>query len=520
VSAPTDQGPPGRRGNGNGRRGPGEPRQPPIVQGRPPPHNLDAEAAVLSAAMLRPEAIPEIAVAVRPDHFYSDSNGVIFAAICELSAKARKVDLETVASLLRDRGRLAEIGGASYLAEIIDKTPAYAHVLDHARIVRRKARLRRLIKTCQRIQAEGYGDVGDEDEFIDAAEAALHGIVNDATEDSDARTMREVLVAVFGDLAKPERDPGVRTGLVDLDAKLGGTRPGQMTLLAAHSGVGKTALGMQIVMAEALDAPLLAGEGDEPAEVVPAVLVISEEMTAEELAIRTLFSTAEIHGSKAAAPQKLLSDQEWVDLRAHAGTVACENVYFDDRPGLTVLKIRARARRVAAQARRKGQRLRAILVDYIQLLDGTSDATTRPERRERELAAISVGLKNLAKEIGVAVFVLAQLNDDAHQKNRLPRKEDLRECKAIPHDADKVILIWNEAAFARSHEHREPGAIFDPEAADFLIDKNRGGETGRVLVWFVPHLVKFRSMTREERDRILDERRTAREQKTNGKGRS
>jgi replicative DNA helicase len=187
--------------------------------------------------------------------------------------------------------------------------------------------------------------------------------------------------------------------------------------------------------------------------------------------------------------------------------VALRNVLFDDRPGLTVLQIRSRARRVAARMKKEGWPLRLIMVDYIQLLDAGEEGGRKEERRERELAVISKGLKELAKELQLPIMVLAQLNDDAHQRGRLPRKEDLRECKAIAMDADKVVLIWNPAAHTRSHRRPEPGQPFPPEPCSLLVDKNRGGLLGEALAWFFPTWTSFGDMTEAEREDVLRERR-------------
>jgi len=510
MNPPRDE----RRRSGQGER---RPNAPASIEGRIPPHDMGAEKAVLSACMLWPEAVPEVAVLLPADRFYSDAHQWIARACYALSTEGKPTDIVAVAAWLREHGRLQQIGGSSYLAEIVDATPAVANVLDHARIVRDTWRLRQLAAKCQYAQAQVYVGVGDVATFLDSVEADIQSVSNDAAEDTEAPTLRIVLAEVFRDLTSESPDTGIQTGLVDLDALIRGIRPGQMAIIAAHSGIGKSAMGMQIVLHAAAHKVMLLNDRDEPTEYQQAALVFSHEMTAHELATRALFSEARIHGSKSSQMSKI-SREEWAEITATAQRLPIDSVYFDDRPALSPLQIRAKSRRVAAQARKHGQRLRVILVDYIQLM-GADDTGQSHERRDQELAAASRGLKGLSKELGVPVIVLAQLNDDAHQKGRLPRKEDLRECKAIVHDADKVILIWNESAFERSHTFREPGAVFDPEAADLLVDKCRGGgECGRVLAWFTPHIVRFDNMSREDRDRIIEERRTAAEERRGKKG--
>jgi replicative DNA helicase len=483
-------------------------RDPPIVAGRVPPHDLDAEAAVLSAILLSRDALDRVLDLLRQEHFYSDANGWIYRAATEVSCAGDPVDVITVATWLRTRDRLSQVDGPKYLAQLADATPAVAHVGAHAAVVYENWRLRQLIATCQHIAAEGYGDVGTVQEFIDSAEQAIYEIARCRDEADQAPTMHDVLTKVFADLQRSDPDPGVSTGLVDLDGIMGPMKRGQMIVVGAHSGIGKSSLGMQIVQHTAMT-PIRCVDNQGSYESAQGVLVFSAEMTKEEIALRALFSEARVDSTKANA-MKYLRNEEWSRITAASGRIALPNIYFDDRPGLGPLQIRSKARRVVKQADRAGFDLRLILVDYLQLLDGTQGGKKSQERREREIAEVSWSLKNLAKEIGIPIIVLAQLNDDARREKRAPRKEDLRECKAAAQDADKVILIWNQAAAERSQVRRrgQENEPLPPEVCDLIVDKNRGGKTGKAHALFMPTFTLFTNLAKEDYERLEQEERT------------
>ena len=456
--------------------------QPKPIAGRVPPNDLDSERAVLSAALFDRRACDAALDALAVEHFYSPAHGRIFECLQALRAKGATPDIVSLANLLRVRDQLTVVGGAQYLAELADATPAVANVLDHAKIVRAKWKQRSLIAACHALASEGYGDVGDVDEWMDRAEVTIHAVTSERASEEATPTLRDTLLEVFADLSAPQRDPGVATGLTDLDALMGPLLPGQLIVVAANSGVGKTSLATQVAMCVATTAA--------PPDVTQAVLLFSAEMSRAEIATRILFGAAEVNAAKARRTNWLTPD-EWTRLSDAAGQVALRNVYFDDRPGLSPRKIRSKARAVDRQSRREGFALRLIVVDYLQLIDGSDGS---PERREREIAAVSLALKTLAKELEVPVVVLAQLNEDARREKRPPRKEDLRECKSAGHDADKVVLIHNPHADERRAARRsgeQVAATLAHEVVDLIVDKNRGGPEGKVSVRFYPSFTAF-----------------------------
>lgn len=458
------------------------------VAGCAPPHDLTAEACVLSALLLDPGAIDRVTDLVRTEDFYADSNRWIFEAATSLHADQRPIDVATVASWLRDRERFQAVGGSAYLVQLADETPAIGHVEAHAKIVAEKARVRRLIAECQRIAAEGYGDVGDVEQWVNDAEAALHRIGEGTRADDTLCSMRDALVSVWQRVATDDVITGLRTGLTDLDYLLGPMKAGQMIVIGALSSVGKSALALNIA-AHAAGAQKT------------GTLMFSAEMSREELAERALFAEAQVDSAKLNNKRRLTE----VDFRAlseAARVVGALPVLIDDRPGISVAQIRSRARRVQAQWRNHPTPLGLIVVDYLQLLDGKA-AVPKGATRENEVAEIARGLKVLAMECRVPVLVLAQLNSDsekAGKSERKPRLGDLRESKAIGQNADAVILIHNPAAVERAEEYRNDSAKrFDAlpmETVDLILAKRRGGgRTGTVQVGFWPTIVTFANLS-------------------------
>ena len=455
------------------------------MAGKVPPNDLDAERAVIAASVFDCRACDVALDALTPVQFYAPAHQAIWRALGRVRATGMAPDIVSLANALRGAGQLAAIGGAQYLIELADGTPAIANVLDHCKLVRSKYRQRELIAACHEIAAEGYGEVGNVDDWLDRADAKIHAVTSDKAVEDLTPTLRDTLISVFQDLSAENRDTGVTTGLRDLDDLLGPMLPGQMVVLGANSGVGKTSLATQIAMAAAGSKCL---EGVK--EVQQAVLIFSAEMSRHELATRILFGAAEVNAVKARRTN-WLTQAEWTRLSEAANRVALRNVYFDDRAGLSPRKIRSKARAVDRQSRKDGFKLRLIVVDYLQLLDGSESSA---EKREREISAISKSLRELGQELCVPVLVLAQLNEDARRDKRAPRKEDLRECKATGHDADKVILIHNTHADERRQTRRvgaQVADMLDHEIVDLIVDKNRGGAEGKVAVRFYPSLTSF-----------------------------
>jgi replicative DNA helicase len=481
------------------RHGRGKPEHaaPAIVAGRVPPHDLDAEACVLSACLLDRHSLDVVLEILKPEHFYSDANGKIFEAAQELSLASQPVDSVTVAGWLRDRERLAQVGGASYIARITDATPTVAHVDAHARRVYEKWRVRQLIATCQRVSAEGYGDYGDEQEFIDGAEQAIfelaHGGRKKATGAPIALALHEAFKQITEAAERGDRITGISTGYERLDAKTAGLHAGDLTIVAARPGMGKTSLVLNIATNVAAPRAVLIPDSTQPGgkrEVqgsFDGALVFTLEMPIVQLAQRMACSEGRVDLGK--LRQGYLQPDDWRRLTEAASFLSSLPVWLEFTPGLTLQSLRASIRRYKAQFDREAtadtpeKRIRVVVVDYLQIMKGRDGAGNR----EQEISEISRGLKILAGEFDVAVVALSQLNravETRTTKDKRPQLSDLRESGAIEQDADNVIFVYRD-------EYYNPETTNAKGIAELIIAKQRNGPPGKVLTRFTASCTRF-----------------------------
>lgn len=467
--------------------------------GKVPPHDLEAEAAVLSAIMLKRHVMDEVSSVLRSEHFYSDANAKIFEACTSLASEGSPLDTVQIGGWLRDREQLGAVGGLAYLAQIVDATPAVAHVSSHALTIVRKARRRRAIDEAHRILAEGYTDCGDEDEWLDGLDSRFSAAVRGDTS-TKLQSMREVLAGVWTEIteqlgATHVKPPGGRFGLSDLDDLLGPLRPGRVSVVGGFWGDGKSALGFQAAIATSSE-PDAKPETDE--ERWPsATLVVSVEMGAGELAQRGLFLHARVDSGKS-RPNHLhsITETEWKSLTDSAVELTRLPLWFDDRADMTPELLRSSIRRHKAEALRRRRVLRLVVVDYLQILEGGL-GVRKNANREQEVAVVARALKRIAKAENVHILALAQLNDDPNKRGkdeRKPTARDFRESKAIPMNADIIVLIHNPFARERVKAIHESGGSPPPrtaESVELIVDKLKGGRTGTVRAAFWPHLTLF-----------------------------
>jgi len=405
--------------------------------GRVPPHDLDAEAAVLSAALMSSDAFDQVCDVLRPEHFYSDANRRIFEAIVELQTAGRPVDIVSVASYLRDRERLQQVGGTPYLAQLSDAIPAVAHVEAHAKVVSEKWRVRQLIATCQRFAAQGYGDCGEVQAFIDEAEQAVFDIAR-IPESTAVRPVREAIHGAFNILSEAAKRgqgiTGIPTGFDKLDRKCAGLHKGDLYIVAGRPGMGKTAfvLNMAVNVAsprrvKSADASDLLGAGDieQPGW---GVGVFSLEMPREQLASRLLGGEARVDVGRLRSGN--IRQDDWIKLTEAAARIERLPIWLDDTPALGLLELRAKIRRLKADIERRtedgppAQELGLVVIDYLQLMQGRRNAASR----EQEISELSRGLKQLAKEMQLPVLALSQLNRSVETRStdKRPQLSDLR----------------------------------------------------------------------------------------------
>ncbi|AUX46716.1 DNA helicase [Sorangium cellulosum] len=484
--------------------------EPPIVAGRVPPHDLDAEAAVLSAILLHRDALDRVLEILKAEHFYSEANSRIYEATQELAASGTPIDIVSVASWLRDRERLAQVGGAAYLAQLADATPAVAHVAAHARVVYEKWRVRQLIATCQRVAAEGYGDVGVVQDFIDGAEQAVYQLAR-TPQGTSTQPIAQVLKAAFEQITaaaeRGDRITGISTGYEKLDAKTAGLHDGDLSIIAARPGMGKTSFVLNLAVNVASPrtvsspGPDEAGHGVERHEPGFGAAIFSLEMPREQLATRMVCCEGRVDLGR--LRQGFLQPDDWRRLTEAASFLSTLPIWVDDTPAITLLELRAKVRRIQAEYDRPpangsaGRRVGLVVIDYLQLMKGRDGVNSR----EQEISEISRGLKQLAKELKVAVIALSQLNravETRTTKDKRPQLSDLRESGAIEQDADNIMFIYRD-------EYYNPETTNHKGIAEIIVAKQRNGPTGKVLTRFTASCTRFDNLAPGDYPEMVDD---------------
>lgn len=457
------------------------------AKGLIPPHDLDAEGSVLSACVLDEHALDLcLGLGITPEMFYSRANRNIFAAIIGLRQDNLPVDVTLVAARLRDQGRLQEIGGSPYLAQIVDATPAAGNVESHALLIRDKWRLRMAIATMRARATEAYGDVESVQVFLDGLEADLAEIGRsyDARKGLSlighaARLALERIVTANEEGRKAM--VGVPFGYERIDALTKGMMAGDLIVIAGRPGMGKTSFALGVAIH-------VSGEPERESEHEQLTsAVFSLEMTEEQLALRAIAIKQKLYAQRLRAYE--IAKQEWPIFIDGVAWTQKLSLWVDDTPQLTVADIRSRARRLKAECEREGRpRLGLIVVDYLQIMAG------RPgeDHREQIVAESARGLKALGKELGCPVLALAQLNravETRSTKDKRPQLSDLRESGAIEQEADLVAFLYRD-------EYYNPESP-DKGLAEFIVGKQRSGPTRMVRLKFTPEYTRFDNLADE-----------------------
>lgn len=441
------------------------------ARGRVPPSNLDAEAAVLSAIMLDTESLDIIRDVLRPEHMYADANRRILEAAYLLQDRGQPVDLVTVAGVLRDQGRLDQIGGTAYLGQIADATPAIANVDDHARIIRDKARLRRMIAVCQTSAAEGYGDISDACQWLDTVEQQVFDAAETENVIEHAETFADMAPVVLADM-KAKRDnkgvAGIDTGWSDLNSMLNGWILGKLYILAGRPGMGKSGLALAACINVARTGKM--------------AIFISAEMTRHELAMRALCLIAQVPIERAMSGY--VTVDEVVRLTAAANELAKLPMVISERPGATIAQVRSDIRRKSSELRKRFGpeiELGMVAVDYLQIMNGLRQ---KGDSRENEVSALSKGLMWLAGELRCVVLALSQLSRECEKRpDKRPINSDLRESGGLEQDAYAIIFVYRDEYYNRDSEDRG--------VAEVAVSKHRNGKTGIVRMLFRGEWVEF-----------------------------
>jgi len=471
----------------------------PNVAGRVPPHDLDAEAAVLSAVMIDTMALDKVLEFLKAEHFYSEAHRRIFEACMELKASGKPVDVIQVGTWLKDRDRIAQVGGMGYLTEVLNAAPAVANVAAYGYTIREKARVRQLIATCQRVAAEGYIDYGEAQGFIDNAEQAIYEIAR-TPESSSVEKLLDVMKKAFRQLqdaaARGDRITGMATGFTRYDEKTAGLHEGDLTIVAARPGMGKTSLVLNMAanVAQPRGRELTSDPNTRWEDPGHGVVIFSLEMPREQLANRMICSEGRVDVSK--VRRGFLSQQDWNKLTQAASHLGALPIWIDDSPALSILELRAKVRRLQAEydrpgpEGRPGKKIGLVVVDYLQLMRGRDGASSR----EQEISEISRGLKGLAKELKLSVIALSQLNravETRSEKSKRPQLSDLRESGAIEQDADNICFIYRDDYYNKE-------ASTEPNIAELIIAKQRNGPTGTAKVRFTNEYTRFDNLAAGE----------------------
>ena len=433
---------------------------------RLPPQNLDAEKDVLGSLLLLPDLCDEVALILKPDDFYSKAHGAIFAAMLALHEEGKRVDATLLVERLKDDRELEEIGGKSYIAELVHAVPTAANAEYYARIVSDKATLRALIHGTTEVLRDAYDATREPRELVSQAEQRIFSI-HDKRWGGEVHNIHDVMQEAFVriDARLQGEDLGVPTGFGDFDSLTGGLHDGELLILAARPSMGKTALALNIAENVAADAGV-------------CTLVVSLEMSRLELAQRMLCSCGRISGSKFRSG--FLTGDDRQALVEASAKLSQAPLFIDDSPGRTVTEIAAAARRLK---RRKN--LGLIIIDYLQLLEPDNPADPRQE----QVAKMARRLKNVAREVNVPVLCLAQLNRQAElSRDNRPRMSHLRESGAIEQDADVVMFVHREEYYL-SREQREdendPRVQSVKGSGEIIVAKQRNGPVGDIpLLWF------------------------------------
>jgi replicative DNA helicase len=437
-----------------------------------PPQHIEAEQSILGGILIENDTINRVTEILDADDFYRDAHRKIFNALINLSERDEPADLITLTNELRKIDQLDSIGGASYLASLIDSVPTAANIEYYAKIVKEKAILRKLIQTSTEIVTQSYEDRGDVEGFLDEAERAIFEISEKRVRPS-FYSIREIVKDSFTTIErlfkKKELVTGVPSGFKELDRMTAGFQPSDLIIIAGRPSMGKTAFCLDVAEYAAIDNKI-------------PVAIFSLEMSKEQLVIRMLCSQAHVEGTRLRTGY--LNESDWPKLTIAAGNLSEAPIYIDDTAALSALELRAKARRLKAD-----RGLGMVIVDYLQLMKGRA----RVESRQQEISEISRSLKALAKELNIPVIAVSQLSRKTEERtgNR-PQLSDLRESGAIEQDADLILFIYRDEVYNRSEDNPNRGK------AEVIIGKQRNGPIGKIDLAFLDKFTTFKDLYRGE----------------------
>ncbi|NLE97067.1 MAG: replicative DNA helicase [Propionibacterium sp.] len=433
---------------------------------RTPPQDLEAEQSVLGAMMMSKDAIADVVEVVRGSDFYRPSHEIIYDAIINLFGRGEPADPITVAGELGKLGELQKVGGPVYLHDLLATVSVAANAIYYAELVREKAVLRRLVNASIRIAQLGYLGQGDVDKIVDEAQQTLYE-VTDKRASEDYRSLGELMEPTFDELEAIQSSgdalAGVPTGFAELDRLTNGLHPGQMVIVAARPGVGKSTFALDICRAAAIHHNL-------------ATAFFSLEMSRTEIVMKVLAAEASVHLGRLRGSGRM-DEADWQRVTDKGVMLTDKPFFIDDSPNLTMMEIRAKARRL-----KQRNDLQMVVIDYLQLMSSGK----KVESRQLEVSEFSRQVKLLAKELEIPVIALSQLSRNTEQrKEGVPQLSDLRESGSLEQDADIVLMLHRPEMYTQNPTDEERGQAF------FHVLKHRNGETGRIDALFQGHFSRF-----------------------------
>lgn len=440
-----------------------------------PPHDDTVEQSVLGAILLDKDAIIDVAEFLRPDHFYDEKHGAIFASMLALFESHSPIDVVTVVSQLKKDGRLDIVGGKTAVASLLNSVPTSAHARQYGKIVKELYTKRKLITSGARITEMAFADEGSVQEILDKAEAEIFAIAQHAQR-RDFIQIKDALTESFDRLDELHKKAGglrgVATGFADLDFKLSGMQDSNLLILAARPGTGKTAMVLNIAQHVTVHDKTPVG-------------IFSLEMSKEELVDRLLVAQADIDAWRLKTGK--LSDEDFTRLSDAMGELAEAPLFIDDTPGMSIMEMRTKARRLQVE-----HGVKLFVVDYLQLMD----PGRRLDNRVQEVSIISQSLKNLARELKVPVLCCSQLSRAVESRgSKIPELSDLRESGSIEQDADVVMFLYREEQDMTNWGEQIPTRL--------RVAKHRNGALGEIELIFIGPRVQFRGIDRKHAETAL-----------------
>jgi len=432
-----------------------------------PPHSLEAERCVLGAVLLEKEAVAKVIQIIdNPEFFYSDIHKIIYEGILKLFDSNKPVDLITLREEFRRQGKLEKIGGSSYLVDLINSVITTANVEYYANIIKEKYILRQLLRASYEISRLAYEDSLDLENILDKAQSLIFTAAQGTTRGSFSH-IKDVLTSTFEHIEalyqRKEQITGIPTGFIELDRLTSGLQNSDLIIIAGRPSMGKTSFALNIAQSAAIHHGV-------------SCLIFSLESAKEQLVERMLCAEARVNSQKLRTG--FLSEEDWSRLTDAAGVLAEAPIYIDDTPHISVMELRAKARRLKAE-----QDIKLVIVDYLQLMAGDR----RVENRQQQISEISRSLKALARELSVPVIAISQLSRAVEQReDKRPRLSDLRESGAIEQDADLVLSLYREHYY--SHRPEDEGI------AEVIINKQRRGPVDKIKLTFISEYTRFENL--------------------------